>query len=93
MPDIGRQIGKLEFQEMLSSPPQKNKMSKNKTKMLKKGTKRNGESKKKWWKKEKEMNEGTTKNDPSCIDKNNLWSDHPKTQFEPIYPFFRNHKS
>ena len=38
------------------------------------------------------MNEGTTKNDLSCNDKNDPWSDHPKTQFEPIYPFFRNHK-
>ena len=24
--------------------------------------------------------------------KNDPWSDHPKTQFRPIYPFFRNHK-
>ena len=43
--------------------------------------------------KEEEMNEGTTKNDPSCNDKNDPWSDHPETQFGPIYPFFRNHKS
>ena len=39
-------LEKLEFQEMLSSPRRKIKMSKNKTKMLKKGTKRNGELKK-----------------------------------------------
>ena len=38
------------------------------------------------------MNEGTTKNDPSCNDKNDPWSDHPETQFGPIYSFFRNHK-
>ena len=37
---------KLEFQEMLSSPQWKIEMSKNKTKMLKKGTKKNRESKK-----------------------------------------------
>ena len=37
---------KLEFREMLSSPRKKIKMSKNKTKMLKKGTKRNGKMKK-----------------------------------------------
>ena len=53
-------------------------MSKNKTKMLKK------KNQEKWRIKEKMMNEGTTKNDP--------WSDHPETQFGPIYPFFRNHK-
>ena len=77
----------LEFQEMLSSPHWKIEMSKNKTKMLKKGTKRNGEPKKK-----KEMKEGTTKNDLSCNDKNDPWSDHPEIQFGPIYPLFRNHK-
>ena len=27
------------------------------------------------------MNERITKNDLSCIDKNDPWSDHPKTQF------------
>ena len=35
-----------------------------------------------------EMNEGTTNNDLSCNDKNDPWSDHPETQFGPIYPFF-----
>ena len=25
-------------------------------------------------------------------DKNDFWSNHPETQFGPIYPFFRNHK-
>ena len=53
---------KLEFQEMSSSPHWKIEMSKNKTKMIKKGTKRNGESKKK---EEREMNEKTMKNDLS----------------------------
>ena len=24
--------------------------------------------------------------------KNDHWSDHPKTQFGPIYPFFRNNE-
>ena len=43
-------VKEIEFQKMLSSPHRKNKMSKNKTKTLKKGTKRIGESKKKWWK-------------------------------------------
>ena len=38
---------KLEFQEMLSSPHQKIGMSKNKTKMLKKGTKRKIENQRK----------------------------------------------
>ena len=44
---------KLEFQKMSSSPHWKIEMSKNKTKMLKKGTKRNGESKKNDEKKER----------------------------------------
>ena len=43
-------------------------------------------------KKEEEMNEGTMKNDLSCNDKNDPWSNHPETQFGPIYPFFQNHK-
>ena len=43
-------------------------------------------------KREEEMNEGTTKNDFSCNDKYDPWSDHPETQFEPIYSFFQNHK-
>ena len=38
------------------------------------------------------MNEGATKNDLSCNGKNDPWSDHPETQFEPVYAFFRNHK-
>ena len=33
------------------------------------------------------MNERTMKNDLSW---NDPWSDHPKTQFRPTYPFFRN---
>ena len=65
---------KLEFQQMLSSPRRKIKMSKNKTKMLKK------KNQEKWRIKEKMMNERTTKYDP--------WSDHPETQFGPIYLFF-----
>ena len=74
---------KLEFQETSSSPRWKIEMSKNKTKMLKKGTKRNGELKKKWW----------TNGQRKMIfrdDKNDPWSDHPETQFGPTYPFFRN---
>ena len=54
---------KLEFQEMSSSPHRKIEMSKNKTKMIKKWTKRNGKSKEKWWK--REMNKKTMKNDLS----------------------------
>ena len=74
----------LEFQEMLSSPHWKIEMSKNKTKMLKK---KNQEKWKKW--KEWEMNERIMKND---LSRNDPWSDHPETQFEPTYPFFWNHK-
>ena len=65
---------KLEFQEMSSSPHWKIEMSKNKTKMIKKWTKRNGESKEKWWK--REMNKKTMKNDLSW---NDPWSDHLET--------------
>ena len=35
---------------------------------------------------------GIRKNDLSCNDKNDPWSDHLETQFGPIYPFFWNHK-
>ena len=27
---------------------------------------------------------------PSHGEKNDPWSDHPETQFGPVYPFFRN---
>ena len=36
------------------------------------------------------MNEGLMKNDLSCNDKNDHWSNHPETQFVPTYPFFQN---
>ena len=36
------------------------------------------------------MNEGTTKKDPSCNDKNDPWFNHPETQFGPTYSFFWN---
>ena len=55
-------------------------MSKNKTKKLKK---RNQE---KW------RIKGKMKKDKKEAKKNDPWSDHPETQFGPIYPFFRNHK-
>ena len=28
--------------------------------------------------------------DPSYNDKNDSWSGHPETQFEPTFPLFRN---
>ena len=93
MPDAGRQIWKIRVPRdvELTSLENKNEQEQNKN-VEKKGTKRNREPKKKWWKKEEEMNEGTTKNNPSCNDKNDHWSDHPKIQFGPIYPFFRKHE-
>ena len=39
---------------------------------------------------EEKQGRKTTKNDPSCSDKNDLWSNHPETQFRSSYPFFRN---
>ena len=89
MPDAGRQMWKNGVPKMLSSHHWKTEMSKNKTKKVeKKGTKRNGESKKNDEKKKKRWTR-TTENDPSH-DKNDSWSDHPETQFGPTYPFFRN---
>ena len=74
---------RLEFQKMLSLPDRKNRCEQQQKKnMLKK--KRGNKEK---WIIKKEMNERTTKNDPSC---NDPWSNHPKTQFGPIYLFFRN---
>ena len=75
---------RLEFQKILSSPYRKIEVSKSKKgEMLKKKKKENKEK----WIIKKELNERTTKNDPSC---NDPWSDHPETQFGPTYPFFRN---
>ena len=74
---------KLKVPRDVKLTPLKNKMSKNKTKIMKKEPR----EMKKW--KEWEMNERTMKND---LSRNDPWSDHPETQFGPIYPFFRNHK-
>ena len=54
---------KLEFQKMLSSPHRKIKMSKNKTKMIKKRNQEKWRIKEK--REEREMNEKTMKNDLS----------------------------
>ena len=43
-------------------------------------------------KKKKRWTKGQRKMIFRVIIKNDPWSNHPKTQFEPIYPFFRNHK-
>ena len=53
-------------------------------------SKKNEKMNKEKWIIKKEMNEGITKNDLSCNDKNDPWSNHPETQFGPTYPFFRN---
>ena len=45
MPDAGWQIWEIRVPKDVELSPLKNKMSKNKTKMLKRGTKKNGESK------------------------------------------------
>ena len=74
MPDAGRQIREVRVPRNVELTPLKNKMSKNKTKTLKKGTKRIGESKKKIWKKRWIKRQW----------KNDLWSDHPEIQFGPI---------
>ena len=87
MPDVGRQIWEIRVPKDVELSPLKNKMSKNKTKTLKKEL-RELENKKnddeKW-----ETNERTMKNDLSW---NDPWSNHPETQFGPTYPFFWNHE-
>ena len=60
-------------------------MSKNRTKLLKKEP-RKMENQRKNDKKKDERRDN--KKDPSYND--DSWSDHPETQFEPTYPFFRN---
>ena len=65
--------------------PLENRNEQEQNKIVEKGTKKNGESKKN--DKKKKMNEGTTK---KILHKNDPWSDHPETQFGPTYPFFRN---
>ena len=68
--------------------PQKNKNEQKQNKNVGKRNQEKWRIKEKMMKKEEEMNEGTTKYDLSCNDKNDPWSDHPETQFGPIYPFF-----
>ena len=87
MPDAGRQIWEIRVPKDVELTSLENKMSKNKTKTLKKEL-RELENQRKNDEK-KEMNEKTMKNDLSW---NDPWSDHPEIQFGPIYPFFRNHK-
>ena len=52
MPNAGKQSWEIRVPRDVELTPLKNKMSKNKRKTLKKRTKRIGESKKKWWKKD-----------------------------------------
>ena len=78
---------KIEFQKMLSSPHRKNKMSKNKTKMLKKRELRELENKKKWWK----MRDEWKDNEKWSFMKWSLvWS--PWNTIWAYYLFFRNHE-
>ena len=69
--------------------PLENRNEQEQNKIVEKGTKKNGESKKNDEKKRDERKDNEKR---SFNDKNNSWSDHPETQFGPIYPFFRNHE-
>ena len=92
MPDAGRQMWKNRISKGVEFNSIENRKMSKKQKNEKKRTKRNGESKKKWWKRRRDERRDNEKNDPSCNDKNDPWSNHPETQFGPIYPFFRNHE-
>ena len=63
MPDAGRQIWEIRVPRDVELTPLENKNEQEQNKENEKGTKRIGESKKKW--KEWEMNEKTMKNDLS----------------------------
>ena len=71
MSNAGRQIWEITVPRDVELTPLKNKMSKNKTKTLKKEL-RELENQRKNDEKI-EMNEGTTNNDLSCNDKNDPW--------------------
>ena len=93
MRNARRQIWEVRVPRDVELTSLENRNEQEQNKNVEKGTKRKIENQRKnEWEEEEEMNEGTTKNDLSCNDKNDPWSDHPKTQFGPIYPFFRNHK-
>ena len=82
MPDAGRQIWKIRVPKDDKLTSLENKISKNKTKTLKKlreleNQRKNDEK--------REMNEKTMKNNLSW---NDPWPDHPETQFGPTYLFF-----
>ena len=90
MSDAGRQIWKIRVPKDVELTPLEDKNEQEQTKNTEKGIKKTRKSKKNEWK--REMNEGTTKSDPSCIPEMIPWSNHPETQFGSIYPFFRNHE-
>ena len=91
--------GKIESQKLLNSPLQEIWLIKSKTKMLEMEPKKNLEEK--WIEKKPEEKTGWNENEekqkrktkvelvPHAM-KNDPWSNYPKTQFGPIYPFFRN---
>ena len=43
------------------------------------------------WNDEKQKRKTKVELVPHTV-KNDPWSDHPETQFEPTYPFFQNHE-
>ena len=85
MLDAGRQIWEIRVPKDVKLSPLKNKMSKNKTKMIKK--KGNQEK----WKMEKmRRKRDEWKDNKNDLSWNDPWCDHLETQFGPTYPFFRN---
>ena len=89
MPDAGRQIWKIRVPRDVELTSLENRNEQEQNKSVEKETKRKIENQRKMNEKKERWTKGQWNMVP---DKNDPWSDHPKTQFGPIYPFFRNHK-
>ena len=81
--------GKMEFQKCWAHTTERIKVSKSKATVLEKKHKRKMKKKNemKWKEKRVEMKRNKVELVLHAV-KNDPWSDHPETQFGPIYPFF-----
>ena len=87
MPDAGRQIWKVRVPKDVKLTPLEDKNEQEQTKNAEKGIKKIYRESKK-----NEKNERWTKGQRTMIFRD-PWSNYPKTQVGPTYPFFRNPES
>ena len=87
MPNAGRQIWEITIPRDVELTPLKNRNEQEQNKNVEKGTKRIIENQRKMNEKKERWMKGYWK---MVLHKKDPWSDHPKTQIDPTYPFFRN---